>query len=194
MQLSRNKFERLRVGQYCWRCFREGIKTVESSRGHVYYRCVGCGFRSSRRLEINSKRRMEWTEKGIRHFGSGAFIWRHGKILLIRRTFYPFSYATPGGHMDRGEKPLETLRREIREETGLRLKNVRLIYHEELPGDRCRKGGDRHVWWLYSATGVGRIRGSKESTAVRWFSRKQLSRLPLTYCTRYLLRKFKLLK
>ena len=45
----------------------------------------------------------------------------HGRILLARRAHEPGAglWDLLGGFMDEGEEPLETLRRELREETGL---------------------------------------------------------------------------
>ena len=165
-----------------------------SAKGREYYTCPTCGFRSTRYLAIDRSRRIEGTSAGIRHFGAGAFVWRNGRILLLQRPRYPFAFAIPGGHMDERESPKKTLRREVWEETGLRLERPRLVYHDELPGDRCRKGGDRHVWWLYEDRGIGRVRGSDESRRLRWFRPSELRGVPLTYCTRYLLRKFGILK
>lgn len=187
------KAKKLKEGNYCRRCLSERIKKITPPRSREYYRCQNCGFKSPRYLNINQGRKIEWTVRGIRHFGSGAFIWRRGKLLLIRRPRYPFAYTIPGGHMHKGETPLQTLQREISEETGLRLKNPKLIYHGLLPGDRCRKGGDLHIWWLYQGLAVGKVRSNKESKDFRWVSVRNLRNLRFIYCAYYLLKKFGLL-
>ncbi len=50
-----------------------------------------------------------------------------GEVLLQQRT-EPFGkWGLPGGLMELGESPEETAEREVFEETGLRVKNLRLI-------------------------------------------------------------------
>ena len=51
-----------------------------------------------------------------------------GKILLLNHVFRPASgWGIPGGFIEYGEQPADALKRELCEETGLELKNIRMI-------------------------------------------------------------------
>ena len=52
-----------------------------------------------------------------------------GQVLLIRRKNPPFkdAYALPGGFVDVGETVEDGCRREVREETGLSVKDLQLL-------------------------------------------------------------------
>ena len=85
-----------------------------------------------------------------------------GELLLLDHLLRPASgWGLPGGFLDSGEQPEAAIRREIREETGLELTDIKLYRVRTLK---------RHVEILFTArsTGSGVI-GSREITEIRWF-------------------------
>lgn len=50
-----------------------------------------------------------------------------GRVLLIRQTYGPRHWVTPGGSIERGEDPVATAHRELAEETGCTLSAARKV-------------------------------------------------------------------
>lgn len=95
------------------------------------------------------------------------------EVLLLDHLLRPVSgWGIPGGFIDKGEQPEAALHREIKEETGLALKDVRMI--------KVRTIG-RHVEIIFAAKGVGEAQVlSREITEAKWFSLEGLpERLPV---------------
>jgi 8-oxo-dGTP diphosphatase len=61
--------------------------------------------------------------------GIGVMVLRDGKILLAKRKtdLGKGEYCWPGGKMEYGESFEECARREVREETGMEIKNIRFL-------------------------------------------------------------------
>lgn len=64
-----------------------------------------------------------------KHIGVYAFIVKDDSVLLIKKARGPYTgkLDLPGGSLEFGEKPLEGLVRELKEETGLSIKNQNLL-------------------------------------------------------------------
>lgn len=58
--------------------------------------------------------------------GVAVFIRREGKLLLMQRSgsHGAGSWALPGGHVEYGEDPYNTAKREVMEETGLTVTSI----------------------------------------------------------------------
>lgn len=86
-----------------------------------------------------------------------------GKVLLLDHILRPHSgWGVPGGFIDAYEQPEAALRRELKEETGLELRDVSLY--------RCRTI-KKHIEIIYLARAVGEaVVGSREIRQLKWIS------------------------
>ncbi|HEX6125117.1 MAG TPA: NUDIX domain-containing protein [Pyrinomonadaceae bacterium] len=85
-----------------------------------------------------------------------------GEVLLLNHVLRPFSgWGLPGGFLSKGEQPEAAIRREIIEETGIELDELRMF--------RVRTLG-RHVEILFAARtdGEPEVR-SREILELGWF-------------------------
>jgi len=59
--------------------------------------------------------------------GIGVFVFKNGKFLIGQRkgAHGADSWSVPGGHLEFGESPEQTASREVAEETGLEIANIR---------------------------------------------------------------------
>ena len=65
--------------------------------------------------------------------GSAAVITDHeARVLLVRRNYWPHDWVLPGGVAELDESPMETVIREVREETGLavRPRSLSGVYYQ----------------------------------------------------------------
>ena len=67
--------------------------------------------------------------KEFKHLGVYGLIIENNKIVLVKKNGGPYDgkLDLPGGSIEFGETPLETLKRELLEETGIELKTCELI-------------------------------------------------------------------
>jgi len=61
------------------------------------------------------------------HTSVGAIIENNGKYLLLDRSKQPWGFACAAGHIDEGEDPETALKREVKEETGIEVKDLKII-------------------------------------------------------------------
>ena len=98
-----------------------------------------------------------------------------GNVLALDKVNDSYSGTTfPGGHVEEGETFTESVIREIREETGLTIKNPKLagIYH-------WMTDDIRNVGYLYKATEFEGELISSEEGKVYWISGEEFLKKPL---------------
>jgi len=90
-----------------------------------------------------------------------------GKVLLLDHLLRPFSgWGLPGGFLTAAEQPEAAIRREIREETGMELNNVKMFRVHTIR---------RHIEILFRAEAAGDATvQSREILGLGWFDRDDL--------------------
>lgn len=90
-----------------------------------------------------------------------------GKVLLLEHLLRPGSgWGIPGGFINHGEQPEAAARREIREETGIELENLRML--------RVRTIG-RHIEILFRAESNDEaVVSSREIKSLGWFAVEEM--------------------
>ncbi|MCD8089192.1 MAG: NUDIX domain-containing protein [Clostridiales bacterium] len=87
--------------------------------------------------------RGEKIPEGLYHIACEALVWHtDGSFLLMQRdlnkeTYPGFYEASAGGSALKGETPLECIKREIFEETGIKTDDITEAGHGTTPGSRC---------------------------------------------------------
>ena len=99
-----------------------------------------------------------------------CMISRGDEILLQNRVKTDWrGYCFPGGHVEPGESIVDSVIREMQEETGLTVKNPKLCGIKQFPID-----GGRYLVFLFKTREfTGELRSSEEGK-VEWIPRKDL--------------------
>jgi ADP-ribose pyrophosphatase YjhB (NUDIX family) len=99
-----------------------------------------------------------------------------GRLLLARRAFEPFKgrWDLPGGFLEEGEHPLDALRRELLEETGLEVEPVAFVgvWMDRYGGDSTADA-TLNLYWTARASG-GEAKAADDVDDLRWFARDEL--------------------
>ncbi len=109
------------------------------------------------------------------HTSVGMFVWKNDKLLLIERAKFPFGYAVPAGHLD-GDTDYEiAARRELKEEVGLDVVRLDLVFDGRKENPCRREDGTWHHWKLYRVESVGDLSPSlQETKRADWYSVEQI--------------------
>ncbi len=106
---------------------------------------------------------------------------KKGEILMIERVKLPFGWACPAGHIDDDEKPEEALKREVKEEVGLEIKNIKLLIYEFVDWNKCSQGTVGHDWYVFEALfdKGSLVLERKEVKNFQWINQNELKNLQL---------------
>jgi 8-oxo-dGTP diphosphatase len=148
------------VGLAAWRTCPVCGAEIEPLDGGAKVQCHACGYTQYAHSSVTA---------------CALVVDSAGRLLLARRARPPFQgkWDLPGGFVAEGEHPLDAVRRELREETGLDVEPDRFVgvwmdrYGED--------GAGEHTLNLYwTATAEGDPRAADDVSEVGWFARDDL--------------------
>lgn len=96
-------------------------------------------------------------------------------VLLIRRKNEPFrdQWALPGGFLEENEKMEEGAKRELKEETGLKIEKLQQVGAFGAPG-RDPRGRTISIAFVGLLDAEPKLKASDDALEVRWFDLKDL--------------------
>jgi len=116
--------------------------------------------------------------------GVGALIYDGDRILLVLRGKPPLEgcWSLPGGGVEAGERLEDAVEREVREETGLRVKadGLATVFERIIPDEQKRCEYHYVLVDFYCKVMGGDLQAGDDSQDVRWFALDELDRLSLT--------------
>lgn len=116
----------------------------------------------------------------------GVFIFnQRGELLLLRSHKWPGAYVVPGGHVELGERLEEAARREVREETGLEIRDLEFINFQEFIYDPAFWKRKHFIFFDFAAKAEDtRVTLNDEAESYIWVDPLQALSLPLDDYTR----------
>lgn len=114
-----------------------------------------------------------------------AAIHRGGRFLLVKRGRAPSRglYAFPGGRVEDGETREDAVRREVEEETGLRLGGVSHLRDIEIAPDPVAGFPGFRLSVYASEDPGGTPVAGDDAESLGWFSTEEMAELPITEST-----------
>jgi len=118
----------------------------------------------------------------LRHVVVNVIIVNENKILLGRRGTYkgkPLSeygkWALIGGYLDRGETFIEGAKREVMEEVGWEIENLKLFFLNDNPNREMEDNQNIDVIFVANAVKqIPEFRTNEEVLELKWFDSKNL--------------------
>ena len=191
---GKEKEKKIPLTSICISCNAQTIERRLVGKRHLFY-CRTCGKTNPYTFTAGGQTKEGKAKNGVKkHYGVGVIIKEKGKILVFDRTFFPFGWACVAGHVREGDTPEETARREVTEETGLKVTKLKKLFRKEMIGNRCSRGVSVHDWTVFEAKAKGKIKKGHEASETRWVEPKALAKLKLEPVWETFFKKLKYIK
>jgi nucleoside triphosphatase len=122
----------------------------------------------------------------------GALIFnREGKVFLMRSHKWRGKWVLPGGHIELGERMEDALRREVKEETNLDIRDIEFICFQEFIYDD-RFWRPRHfIFFDYACrTDSTDVQLSDEAEEFTWVTLEEALKMPVEHYTQMVIREY----
>lgn len=124
-----------------------------------------------------TKSEVRMTNSGPR-LAADCIILIDGKVLLIHRKNEPVGWALPGGFVEYGETVEDAVRREMKEETGLDLQDLRQF---RVYSDPARDKRGHVVSVVFTARGIGRPEAGDDAGSYRLIDLSSIPKAGMTF-------------
>ncbi len=153
--------------KFCPRCGKDLIRAERY--GRIRPVCTHCG----------------WIYFADPKVAAAVLVLRGGRVLLVRRVNPPYKgeWSLPAGFIDAGEDPGQAAERECLEETGLRVRAVKLL--DVLSGREHPRGADFVLYYLGEVIS-GELQPGDDADAVDFFPLDNLPPIAFQLTRRFL--------
>jgi len=113
---------------------------------------------------------------GLRHVVADTLVLKDNKILLVKRAdklLEGGKWGLIGGFVDRDENLIQTVKREVFEETGYRVSDIKLLTINDNP-DRPHEDRQNIAFVFFCNAGEKEGTADAESTSQEWFDLNNL--------------------
>jgi 8-oxo-dGTP diphosphatase len=115
--------------------------------------------------------------------GVGAVVVSGKRVLLIRRGREPLKgqWSIPGGMVELGESLIGAMRREVKEETGLKVEPLKVVsVFDRIQANRARVQYHYVIIDYVCRRKGGRLKAGSDALDARWVNRQDLARYHLS--------------